>query len=105
MKTSLMRDSKLSSMILIPRSRRWWRVAGQHYTTILLVAVILMALVALPWLTLNVAKLLWEERPWGAMDLKYRYHEVQRWFAGQPVYHEYPQAMHAVYPPASYTML
>ncbi len=35
------------------------------------------------------------------IDLHYRWTEVQRWFAGEPVYHE----GFAVYPPASYPLL
>jgi hypothetical protein len=64
-----------------------------------------MALFALPWLAMNVVKLLWEQGPWGAVDLKQRYNEVQLWFAGRPVYRYQPGAASAVYPPASYIML
>jgi hypothetical protein len=64
-----------------------------------------MALFALPWLAMNFVKLLWEQGPWGAVDLKLRYNEVQLWFAGRPVYRDQLEAMHAVYPPASYIML
>ena len=74
----------------------------EYRTVVLLVAVILMAGIALPWLTINLEKFLSEGEPWGAVDLKYRYMEVQLWFAGQPVYGE---VEHAVYPPASYAML
>ncbi len=75
---------------------------ANHRALILSVAAVLMTLVAVPWLAMNFEKLLWEQRPWGAVDLKYRYREVQLWFAGKPVYSELGSA---VYPPASYTML
>src|SRR5262249_10189745 len=42
---------------------------------------------------------------WGAVDLKMRHQEVQLWFSGNAVYSGQAQAMHAVYPPASYAML
>jgi len=76
-----------------------------HRTTILRVAVISMALFAFPWLVLNFVKLLLAQGPWGAVDLSLRYNEVQLWFAGNSVYSEHSNAMHAVYPPASYAML
>lgn len=50
-------------------------------------------------------KLLFAQGPWGAVDLALRYHEVQLWFAGNSVFSEQSNAMHAVYPPASYAML
>jgi hypothetical protein len=78
---------------------------AHHRLAILLVAVTCMMLFAVPWLTLNFVKLLWEQGPWGAVDLKLRYQEVQLWFSGSPVYSDQAQAMHAVYPPASYAML
>lgn len=79
--------------------------ATDHRTTILRVAVISMALFAVPWLVLNFVKLLLAQGPWGAVDLGLRYNEVQLWFAGNSVYSEHSNAMHAVYPPASYAML
>ena len=79
--------------------------ATNHRTTMLRVAVISMALFAVPWLILNFVKLLLAQGPWGAVDLSLRYNEVQLWFAGNSVYSEQPNAMHAVYPPASYAML
>src|SRR5215475_11010952 len=78
---------------------------AHHCVAILLVAVTCMMLFAVPWLTVNFVKLLWEQPPWGAADLKMRYQEVQLWFSGNPVYSGQAQAMHAVYPPASYAML
>jgi len=43
--------------------------ATNHRTTILRVAVISMALFAVPWLVLNFVKLLLAQGPWGAVDL------------------------------------
>jgi Glycosyltransferase family 87 len=80
-------------------------LATNHRTTILRVAVISMALFAIPWLVLNFVKLLLAQAPWGAVDLRLRYNEVQLWFAGNSVYTEQSNAIHAVYPPASYAML
>jgi hypothetical protein len=77
-------------------------VARTYGTRFLVVAVILMTLIALPWLLVNFIMFLWEQEPWGAVDLQYRYKEVQYWFAGKPVYSRW---RHAVYPPASYTLL
>jgi hypothetical protein len=68
-------------------------------------AIAVMTLFAVPWLILNFWKLLLAQRPWGAVDLNFRYKEVQLWFSGNPVYAEQAHAIHAVYPPASYTML
>jgi hypothetical protein len=64
-----------------------------------------MALFAFPWLTVNLLKLLRAEEPWGAVDLRYRYDEVQLWFAGRSVYFNQSNAIHAVYPPATYAIL
>jgi len=47
-------------------------------------------------------RLLLDTGPLGAIDLKLRYIEVHRWFAGVPVYEELRAA---VYPPASYAIL
>jgi hypothetical protein len=80
-------------------------MSAEQRTLLLFVAVTCMACFAVPWLAVNVVKLLWEQPPWGAVDLKLRYHEVQLWFGGRPIYSGQSQAMHAVYPPASYTLL
>ncbi len=80
-------------------------VFASHRPAILLGAVAFMALFAFPWLALNLAKLLWAEGPWGAVDLKYRYDEVQLWFVGASIYREQANAIHAIYPPASYAIL
>jgi hypothetical protein len=50
---------------------------------------------ALPYLIADRAE-------WSALDLGYRYEEVQRWFGGLPVYGELDRLL---YPPASYTVL
>jgi len=48
------------------------------------------------------SRLLGEQAPTGAIDLKLRYDEVHSWFAGRLVYGELKGAM---YPPASYVIL
>ena len=50
---------------------------------------------ALPYLVTDVEE-------WAAVDLKYRYEEVARWFDGLPVYGALERL---TYPPASYTLL
>lgn len=67
-----------------------------------------MAVAALVWLGYEFWRLLgsatpmWPSSPRGAVDLRLRHREVQRWFAGRPVYSELPGAL---YPPASYVIL
>ena len=61
-----------------------------------------MALLACLKLGDEFRRLVWQPDFNGAIDLRQRYYEVQRWFAGLPVYGEIPTA---VYPPASYPML
>jgi hypothetical protein len=87
------------------RLRTWWAGYG---ITLLRCAVLLMAAAALVWLGYEFWRLLWHSAPiWhsspvGAVDLMMRHNEVQRWFAGRPVYSELGNA---VYPPASYVLL
>jgi len=66
------------------------------------VAVLLMGYIALPRLQADVWALAWGPQGRDAVDLKYRYLEVQRWFEGLSVYSE---LRHAVYPPATYVIL
>lgn len=67
-----------------------------------------MAVAALVWLGYQFWRLLgpatpiWPSSPRGAVDLWLRHREVQRWFAGQPVYGAIRSAL---YPPASYVIL
>ena len=64
-----------------------------------------MAIVATVWLAYEFWRLLWgwaavwESSPSGAVDLKLRYREVHRWFAGMPT------GVFGKYPPASYVLL
>jgi hypothetical protein len=68
----------------------------------------MMIFIALVWLGYQFWRLLsgsspiWTSSPVGAFDLNLRHNEVQRWFAGLPIYHE---SKTAVYPPASYVIL
>ena len=85
--------------------RNWWT---NHRTTLLRLAIALMAIVALVWLGYQFWRLLWGSAPiWpsspsGAVDLKMRHAEVHRWFAGRPIYNEPKGAMD---PPATYAIL
>ena len=81
---------------------------ADHRTTLLRLAVTLMAVAALIWLGYEFWRLLWESSPiWassptGAVDLKILHNLVHRWFAGRPVYSELGNAVHA---PATYVIL
>lgn len=65
-------------------------------------AITVMALLACMKLGDEFRRLVWQSDFNGAIDLRQRHDEVQRWFAGLPVYRELGTA---VYPPASYPML
>jgi hypothetical protein len=85
--------------------RDWW---SSRRTTLLRLAVVIMAVVATIWLSYQFWRLiwgsspLWHTSPWGAIDLRMRHNEVHRWFGGMSVY---PDLGDAVYPPASYAIL
>ena len=79
--------------------RDWW---ATYRTTLLLVAIGLMAVAAVHRLGDQFDRLLWESGQGGAIDLKQRHEEVRQWFAGKLVYQ---QLGTAVYPPASYVIL
>ena len=65
-------------------------------------AVVIMALLAAAKLGDEMARLVWRSGSTAAIDLKWRYAEVQGWFHGVPVY----RTMRApTYPPASYALL
>lgn len=83
----------------LPMLRKWW---ATYRTTLLVVAVGLMAVAAVHRLSDQFDRLLWEPGTEGAIDLKQRHEEVRQWFAGKLVYKELG---HAVYPPASYVIL
>ena len=75
---------------------------SQHGQWLLQIGIGLMVAAALWRFGLEISRLLWGEQVFDAIDLLNRYKEVDRWFAGLPVY----GAMNnADYPPASYTML
>jgi len=65
-------------------------------------AIAVMTLLACLKLGDEFRRLVWQSDFNGAIDLRQRQNEVQRWFGGLPVYGEVPTA---VYPPASYSML
>jgi hypothetical protein len=85
--------------------RDWWT---RWSSKILGGAVVMMVFIALVWLGYQSWRLLlasppiWPSSPVGAVDLNLRQNEVQRWFAGLPIYHE---SKNANYPPASYVIL
>lgn len=60
-----------------------------------------MAVLALMKLGEEFWRLILDTSSIGAIDLKFRYREVHRWFSGIPVYTEFSGA---VYPPASYAI-
>jgi hypothetical protein len=68
---------------LAPSLRAWWH---DHDRSILLFAVACMAVAAAWRLGNEVPRLLWEVGGYGAFELRLRYHEVHRWFAGLEVY-------------------
>ncbi len=75
----------------------------QRHSSRILYLAIGLALLSVILRTLpQLNRLLFVEHPKGASDLLLRYAELQRWFAGEPVYAGY---RHAAYPPASYVLL
>lgn len=83
----------------VPVFRGWWI---NHRTKILVLTIALMAFAALYRFNIEFYRLVLSGHSSGALDLKFRYREVHAWFAGHPVYDE---LKHALYPPASYTIL
>jgi hypothetical protein len=79
--------------------RIWWH---KHASMLLSFAIALMSVLALMKLGEEFWRLTLDSSSIGAIDLKFRYIEVHRWFDGKPVYSELDKA---VYPPASYVML
>ena len=61
-----------------------------------------MLVAALVWLAYQFWRLLWQPYPLGAIDLRILHGLVHGWFAGQPLYSEFPDAIH---PPATYAIL
>ncbi|HZX14162.1 MAG TPA: hypothetical protein VFF49_07160 [Thermodesulfobacteriota bacterium] len=79
--------------------RTFW---AKHSTMVLTFAIALMAVLGVMKLGEEFWRLTLDSSSIGAIDLKFRYIEVRRWFEGKPVYSELDKA---VYPPASYVML
>jgi hypothetical protein len=77
----------------------WWT---RHAAAGLCFAVAFMAAGASVRLLNEFHRLLFDPQYYGAIDLRHRYEEISRWFAGMPVYTGFH---HAGYPPASYVML
>lgn len=69
---------------------------------VLRVAVVVLGTLAVLKLGTEFYRLLVESGPTGAIDLRLRYSEVQRWFAGQPIYGVF---RYACYPPATNVLL
>ena len=87
------------SSTLLSALRAWWL---EHHGWLLRAAVAILAVFALLKLGSEFWRLVWDSSRIAAIDLKFRHIEVQRWFAGLPVY-SYRHG--AVYPPATYAML
>ncbi len=79
--------------------RGWWTV---HQPTVLGLAVMVMALLAVLKLGDELRRLVWDQGWTGAIDLKLFHVWVGDWFAGRPVYGDVEPAK---YPPASFPIL
>jgi hypothetical protein len=79
--------------------RAWW---AQYAAIILRLAVAFMFGGASVRLLSESRRLLFDTGRFGAIDLRLRYGDVARWFAGMPVY---TGRSHAGYPPASHVLL
>jgi hypothetical protein len=88
--------------VIVSTLRNWW---AKHYGTVLGIAIGLMVLAAPLRLGYESHRLLFEQSMEGAKDLRLRYDEVYRWFAGSSKYTEQTGKAALVYPPASYPML
>jgi hypothetical protein len=78
------------------RIRNWW---WHHEDMILHVTIAVLTTFIVLKLGSEFYRLLFEDNRFGAIDLGYRYNEVNRWFAHLPVYSELEKAS---YPPMSY---
>ncbi len=85
--------------MIVPVLQGWW---ADHRTRIVQIAIALMIIATPLRLEFGFSRLLGEQAPTGAIDLKLRYMEVHSWFAGRAVYKELEVS---VYPPASYAIL
>jgi hypothetical protein len=84
---------------IVPMIRKGWI---RHHWTLLCLAVVLMAVLALLKLGTEFWRLLFDNGPNGAIDLRLFHELVHRWFTGRPVYSDLETA---VYPPASFVIL
>ena len=73
----------------------------RYGTRFLWIAVSLMILASAHRLNNEFQRLLFDRSENGAIDLKFRHNDINRWFGGLPVYED----KDAIYPPASYLML
>lgn len=78
--------------------RNYWL---RYRSRLLWLAILLMLIASVHRLSNEFDRLLFDQSFDGATDLKFRYNDVQSWFAGEPVY----QDKDAIYPPATYLML
>ncbi len=85
--------------VIVPWLGRTWI---RHGRNILIVAAAYMVVAAAGRLLYAFPFLVSDVEPWAAVDLKNRYVEVHRWFAGRPLY---GIIENADYPPASYVIL
>ena len=60
-----------------------------------------MAIISVIWLGYEFWRLLFQDFPLGAIDLRLRHKEVAHWFSGSKVYYTIGTA---IYPPASYAL-
>jgi hypothetical protein len=79
--------------------RAWWTERG---TRMLRILVVFLAALALLKLGDEFRRLVLEPGRNGAIDLRTRYDEVDRWFAGEPLY---DLSKNALYPPATFVIL
>ena len=75
---------------------------SRHGQQLLQLGIGLMIVAALWRLEVELPKLIWGQGEFDAVDLISRHREVERWFAGLPVYGAIPNGD---YPPASYPLL
>ena len=94
-----------SSAVVIRQNGRFWTGLaewwGRHGRLILTTSLGVAVLAAAVRVTHGVARLVSTTDRRGGIDLRFRFHEVQAWFGGLPVYGRLETAD---YPPASYAM-
>lgn len=77
----------------------WW---NERHNSALHAAAAIMFLAALVWLSYEFWRLLWQQGRWGAIDLRIYQRLVLGWFAGNPIYAQFRDAVH---PPATYAIV